>query len=199
MGYSDRIVTLMFPEMAEPGDTLWVAFRNPMHVPASELRRIRDVPVDGDDQPLDDQAATTALVATLAGMIVGWRVYDATVAGLDDDGQAIPQPLLPLPVTPELVRRMPAAIVRALSQNIKQALAPTTGPGHPYYEDVLLPAESIYEGTWASGNPPDELVDFEIMREMSWSYEELCATPDYVRRYVADLTAARRNAENNRG
>lgn len=194
MSYRDRIVTLMFPELAEPGDTLWVAIRNPMHVPASELGRLRDVPVDDEGQPLDDRAATNAMTETLASLIVGWRLYDATVAEIDEHGQALPQPLLPQPATPDLVRRLPAPVVKALSMHIQQSLAPTTGPGHPYYEDVLLPAESIYEGTWGSGAAPDELVDFEVMREMSWSYAELCATPDYVRRYVADLTEARRNA-----
>lgn len=60
---------------------------------------------------------------------------------------------------------------------------------------MLWPAESIYEGTWLSGPPPQELVDFELMREMGWTWQELQQTPAYVRRYCGDLLAARREAE----
>ncbi|MCC9307680.1 hypothetical protein LN042_11295 [Kitasatospora sp. RB6PN24] len=61
--------------------------------------------------------------------------------------------------------------------------------------DVIWAAESIYEGTWASGPPPEELVDFEVMREMGWSWQELQDTPFYVRRFTWDLICARREAE----
>jgi hypothetical protein len=61
----------------------------------------------------------------------------------------------------------------------------------------VFPAESIYEGTWASGPPPDELVDFELMRYMGWSWRDLDDTPDYVRHYAWDLMQARIGAENN--
>lgn len=60
---------------------------------------------------------------------------------------------------------------------------------------MVWPAESIYEGTWSSGPPPPELVDYEIMREMGWSWADLEATPIYVRRYVWDLMVARREAQ----
>ncbi|MFE4867734.1 hypothetical protein [Streptomyces sp. NPDC056682] len=60
---------------------------------------------------------------------------------------------------------------------------------------MIWPAESIYEGTWASGPAPEEVVDFEIMREMGWSWRDLEATPIYVRRYVWDLILTRRQAE----
>lgn len=60
---------------------------------------------------------------------------------------------------------------------------------------MIWPAESIYEGTWSSGPAPEELVDFEIMREMGWSWQDLETTPIYVRRYVWDLLLARRQAE----
>jgi hypothetical protein len=58
-----------------------------------------------------------------------------------------------------------------------------------------MPVESIYEGTWASGAPPDEWIDFELMREMHWSFQELMETPDYVRRFCWDFVQARRNAQ----
>jgi hypothetical protein len=40
-----------------------------------------------------------------------------------------------------------------------------------------------------------ELEDYELMREMRWSWEQLQATPLYVRRFCWDFTLARRNAE----
>lgn len=60
---------------------------------------------------------------------------------------------------------------------------------------MLLVAESVYEGTWSSGEVPAELVDFELMREMKWSWSDLQACPAYVRRYCWDLLQARRQAE----
>ncbi len=53
----------------------------------------------------------------------------------------------------------------------------------------------MYEGTWSSGPVPDELADYEVMREMHWSWDQLQATPTYVRRYCWDFTLARRSAE----
>lgn len=60
---------------------------------------------------------------------------------------------------------------------------------------MLWAAESIYEGTWGSGPPPPELVDFELMRYMRWSWRDLDETPEYVRRYCWDLMQARLSAE----
>jgi hypothetical protein len=60
---------------------------------------------------------------------------------------------------------------------------------------VLWAAESIYDGTWSSGPPPDEVVDFELMLAMGWTWQELQDTPWYVRRYTWDLMATRRQAE----
>lgn len=60
---------------------------------------------------------------------------------------------------------------------------------------MLWPAESVYEGTWSSGPAPEELVDFEVMREMGWTWRDLQDTPFYVRRFTWDLILARRDAE----
>lgn len=49
--------------------------------------------------------------------------------------------------------------------------------------------ESIVDGTWGSGAPPAEWVDFCLMHKMRWTYEELRATPPYVVRYVYDFLA----------
>jgi hypothetical protein len=52
---------------------------------------------------------------------------------------------------------------------------------------VLLPVESIVDGTWGSGAPPAEFIDFQLMREMKWTYDELKAVPVYVQRYCWDF------------
>lgn len=39
------------------------------------------------------------------------------------------------------------------------------------------------------------MFDFELMLGMRWSWQELEATPAYVRRYCWDLLQARRTAE----
>lgn len=47
--------------------------------------------------------------------------------------------------------------------------------------------ESILDGTWASDESPAEWADFILMRRMHWSWEQLQATPMYVRRYCIDF------------
>lgn len=46
-----------------------------------------------------------------------------------------------------------------------------------------------------SGDLPQEFRDFELMREMHWSWRDLQATPMYVRRYCWDLTLASRRGQ----
>lgn len=61
---------------------------------------------------------------------------------------------------------------------------------------MLLVAESVYGGTWASGDLPQEIVDFELMHPdgMGWSWPALQATSAYVRRFSWDLLQIRRRA-----
>ena len=60
---------------------------------------------------------------------------------------------------------------------------------------MLWPAESIYAGTWSSGTAPIEIQWAELMLAFKWSWEQLAATPLYVRRVCWDLLIARRNAQ----
>lgn len=46
---------------------------------------------------------------------------------------------------------------------------------------------SIVDGTWASGEPPEEFRAFLLMREMGWSWEDYQATPVYVRGFSWDF------------
>jgi len=38
-------------------------------------------------------------------------------------------------------------------------------------------------------------VDYQLMREMSWSWQELEATPVYVRRFCLDISGIRHKCE----
>lgn len=60
---------------------------------------------------------------------------------------------------------------------------------------MLTVAESVYGGTWSSGPAPQELEDFELMREMHWTWRDLQETPHYVRRFCWDLHLARLEAQ----
>jgi len=105
-GYANRIVTLTFPEFTEPGDTtINVVMRNPKTVPAQQL--IGTTP----DDPADQQAAFRAGLEVLAGLVVGWHVYDATDTADD-------QAPLPLPATPELVAKLPMEIQNRMAAEL---------------------------------------------------------------------------------
>lgn len=45
----------------------------------------------------------------------------------------------------------------------------------------------MIDGTWASGEAPAEWPDFILMKRMHWSWDQLQATPLYVRRYCLDF------------
>lgn len=55
--------------------------------------------------------------------------------------------------------------------------------------------ESIYDGTWASGAPPQEVADFEFCYAMHISWQEYKEMPLYVRRVWWECLQARRAAE----
>jgi len=61
---------------------------------------------------------------------------------------------------------------------------------------VLLPVESILGGTWGHSEPaPAEWRDFVLMKRMRWSWQQLEATPYYVRRYSMDFLGLIAEAE----
>lgn len=55
---------------------------------------------------------------------------------------------------------------------------------------MLWPVESIIDGTWASGEPPPEFVDYLLMKHMGWSWKALQTTPPYVKRFCFDIAQA---------
>jgi hypothetical protein len=125
MGYANRLVHLDFTEeLAEPGDTVWITIRNPKLMTAHELRP-RDVAMMPDGvTPVNYMDAETAMYETLSKLIVGWRMYDASDIGLDESGHPVAQDTLPLPATPELVAKLPATVVKRLSEEITNAVNP---------------------------------------------------------------------------
>lgn len=105
-GYANRIITLDFPELTEPGDEpIRVVIRNPKTMPAQEL--MADTP---DDATAEQQFQ--AGIAILAKLVIGWHVYDAS--STDDD-----QPPLPLPATPDSVARLPMEIQNRMAAELK--------------------------------------------------------------------------------
>lgn len=56
--------------------------------------------------------------------------------------------------------------------------------------------QSVYNGTWGGETCPQEIVDFELCREMHLSWQELQETPFYVQRVWWDCIMAKREAEN---
>ncbi|MDB4873214.1 MAG: hypothetical protein JWL97_4218 [Gemmatimonadales bacterium] len=61
---------------------------------------------------------------------------------------------------------------------------------------MIWPAESFYGDTWGGDTLPLEIIHFELMQAMGWSWQDLQQAPDYVVRYCVDLLAIKRQAEN---
>jgi len=125
MGYANRLVHLDFTEeLAEPGDQIWITIRNPKLLAAGELRP-RDVAMMPDGvTPVNIGDAESAMYEMLAKLIVGWHVYDASELALDSDGRPVAQDVLPLPATPDSVAKLPAIIVKKISEEITNAVNP---------------------------------------------------------------------------
>lgn len=120
-GYANRLITVDFPHL---GDDIRVILRNPALLTADELAgdNVAIDPVTG--LPLDMEAAKQSMYGTIAKLVVGWTVFDATAAMLDEDLNEIDQPALPLPATRESVAKLPSAILTKLAEVVKQAVNP---------------------------------------------------------------------------
>lgn len=103
---------------------MWVSLRNPRTVPLDQLQA-KDVPVGADGKPLDMRRATEAMYERFADLIVGWRVYDASVSEIDQEtGEPLDQERMPMPATAVLVARLPAVILNRLVKEFKAAVDP---------------------------------------------------------------------------
>jgi hypothetical protein len=123
-GYANRVITLSFPELTEPGEPeIHVIMRNPRLMPPAELAP-QNVELDENNQPKDFDAAKTANDTVLAKLVIGWRAYDASDIQVDEDGNVLPQAPLPLPANAELVGKLPAAIFMRMIREVTDAVDP---------------------------------------------------------------------------
>lgn len=111
---------LSFAELSEPGDEVYVTMRNPRTVPFDALRP-KGVVYDAAGNAIDQDQANRAMYEVYAGLIVNWRVYDAT-AETDD------QPLLASPATGELFARLPVEIQDRIADEVNKRRNPTKTP-----------------------------------------------------------------------
>lgn len=120
-GYANRLVYIDFPEL---GDNIRVIMRNPKLMTTDELAgdNVSVDPVTG--VPTDIEAAKQSMYKTIAKLVVGWTVYDATAPMLDEDLNEIDQPALPMPATAESVAKLPSAILTKLGTIVKDAVNP---------------------------------------------------------------------------
>lgn len=103
---------------------MWVSLRNPRTVPLDQLQS-KNVAVGVDGKPLDMDVATAAMYERFAELIVGWRVYDASVAEINQDtGELLDQPRMPMPATAALVAKLPSVILNRLVKEFKAAVDP---------------------------------------------------------------------------
>lgn len=112
-GYANRTIKLDFPDLAEPGDDIFVIIKNPKTVPLGEL-----TPKGGGsvvDGQVDMEKAMPAMNGVIAGLVKAWHVYDAT--SLDDD-----QPVLPLPADADAVARLPHEITNRIIELVTGAI-----------------------------------------------------------------------------
>lgn len=128
-GFRNRIVTLQFPDLTDENEpVLHVVLRNPQTVPPSDLTP-DDLALGPDGQPLDKALAALRSREIIARLIIGWRMYDATDFGYDPEtGLATDQQPLPLPATPELVDRLPMAVIRRINDVVTEAVNPQPSP-----------------------------------------------------------------------
>ncbi|MDI5965718.1 hypothetical protein [Streptantibioticus silvisoli] len=132
-GYNNRFVLLTFPEL---GEKVSVLLRNPKLQPPNDLTP-EDVPVDADGEPVDQKDAERAVYKMVAGLIVDWRVYDASASGetpaIDLDADDLDAQMAALEaadqvrldkVTPENVARLPMAILNRISEEIGRVADP---------------------------------------------------------------------------
>lgn len=113
MGYTNKHIRLDFSDL---GEGCYVTIRNPRLMTSGQLSAV-DVEIGPDGRPVDHNAAMNAGNATIAKLIVNWCVWDP-------DDESDDPAVLPLPATPEIVTKLPMAVVVGISEQIEQATNP---------------------------------------------------------------------------
>jgi hypothetical protein len=130
VGYKNPVITLRFDDLVEDGDTCHVIIRNPRTMPGSQFTAM----AAGGDMSEDD-AKMHRVHEMIAGLVIGWRVWDPTVPVKADpetgelihDEETTPR-LLPLPATPENVAKLPQEIQMAIMGKVTEAVNPPQSP-----------------------------------------------------------------------
>lgn len=123
-GYANRVITLDFPELSENDQEgrVFVVIRNPKTVTLSKLE-VAAVAQGPEGQPNAEEAGAV-VNGLLARLIIGGRLFDAEVDGIDADGVPLDQPELTYPLTEETAGKLPIEVVRAITDKITDAQAP---------------------------------------------------------------------------
>ncbi|MFD1145977.1 hypothetical protein [Saccharothrix hoggarensis] len=121
-GYANRVITLHFPELSEEGDDVFVVMRNPKTVTLSTLE-VEAVRTNADGAP-DDGEASKVVNGLMSRLIIGGRLYDASVDGVDAAGEPLDQPLLTYPLGPEDAAKLPIEVITGISEKIHAAQTP---------------------------------------------------------------------------
>ncbi|WP_372672581.1 hypothetical protein [Amycolatopsis kentuckyensis] len=122
-GYANRVITAHFPDLADEGEDLFVVFRNPKTQTMSKLEA--DAVALGPDGTPDPAAATAAVHGLMARLIIGGRLYDARVDGIDETTlEPLDQPLLEFPLTAETAAGLPLEVISTITDHIKSAQNP---------------------------------------------------------------------------
>lgn len=135
-GYGNRVIHLNFDELSESFDPavftaggiqvdpIWVSMRNPRLMPPGELSP-DDVELDAQGQPVKPEDASNSMYRIFAKLIIGWSAYDSSDFQIDPaTGHPLPQAKLPLPATPELVKKLPTVIINRIAEEMTAAANP---------------------------------------------------------------------------
>jgi hypothetical protein len=125
-GYANRVMTIDFPELSDPDDQetgrVFVVLRNPKTVTLSKLE-VAAVAQNPDGTP-DADEASKAIYGLLSRLVIGGRLYDAEVDGIDADGAPLDQPELTYPLTEETAAKLPIEVITAITERIREAQTP---------------------------------------------------------------------------
>lgn len=130
-GYTNPYVLLEFPNL---GDDVSVLIRNPQLMPPAQLQP-RDVPLDENGQPVDQEQARQASYEVMQRLIVAWKVYeafggeaevaeDADPAELLEQLTAAGEPKRLGAITTENIGRLPLAILNRIGEEVGRVADP---------------------------------------------------------------------------
>lgn len=134
-GYGNRVITIDCSDLAEtypddhpehpgePVERLFVAMRNPGLMAPEELAP-QGIVLDENGQPTDMQAAEQGGYEVMAKLIIGWRLYPGDFEVDPETGEPLDQELIPLPATPEKIKKLPTAVSSRIMKKITAAVNP---------------------------------------------------------------------------